>query len=397
MSDPTPEPSPPTAPSQPDASPDAPSDASPKASLEASLEASPDAGEPRRAVAWFGWGLVAVLASYLIVFPLAEWVVAAIAPEEPPRGSYVIPDMSVAEQIRVRTTSAFVGVLVFAVGASIGSFLNVLAYRQPLGLSVLTQPSHCPACKTQIESRDNVPVVGWLKLGGRCRACGVPISARYPLVETICGMLLIGLFFGQLAGGGANLPVRNPMVHKGLLWTVLYPKWDLIGLTAYHYFLLAMLLVWLLMAIDRQRVPWRSSVPAVLAAALASLIWPKLVLMPPGIGEANYPFELSTVVLVLILGGFAGLLVGAVLALVSDTPMRTTAAATVLIGVTLGWQAVLLIGLTMLPVAIAATVLDNRFPAEARLLPALLTVTVTHHAIWRTVSEYVLLGMAALG
>jgi leader peptidase (prepilin peptidase)/N-methyltransferase len=74
-------------------------------------------------------------------------------------------------------------------GAVIGSFLNVVAYRLPRKESLLHPPSACPSCGTPIKPYDNVPVLGWLWLRGRCRACGAPISPKYPIVEAITGLL----------------------------------------------------------------------------------------------------------------------------------------------------------------------------------------------------------------
>src|SRR3954447_9909135 len=68
-------------------------------------------------------------------------------------------------------------------GLIVGSFLNVVAYRLPCGESLATPPSHCPGCDTPIKPYDNVPVLSWLLLRGRCRHCGTAISVRYPLVE----------------------------------------------------------------------------------------------------------------------------------------------------------------------------------------------------------------------
>ena len=73
--------------------------------------------------------------------------------------------------------------------AIIGSFLNVVAYRLPRGESLAHPPSRCPECGTPIKPYDNVPVLGWLLLRGRCRHCGAPISARYPLVEAVTALL----------------------------------------------------------------------------------------------------------------------------------------------------------------------------------------------------------------
>ncbi|MGN6607539.1 MAG: prepilin peptidase [Jatrophihabitans sp.] len=74
-------------------------------------------------------------------------------------------------------------------GLAIGSFLNVVIYRVPAGLSVVSPPSRCPVCEHQIRERHNIPVFGWLMLRGRCYDCKTPISPRYPLVEAATGAL----------------------------------------------------------------------------------------------------------------------------------------------------------------------------------------------------------------
>jgi leader peptidase (prepilin peptidase) / N-methyltransferase len=81
--------------------------------------------------------------------------------------------------------------IVFMFGAAIGSFLNVVIYRLPAGLSVLHPPSRCPHCLTQIRKQDNIPILGWLKLKGRCANCKAPVSPRYPLVEAFTGLLFL--------------------------------------------------------------------------------------------------------------------------------------------------------------------------------------------------------------
>jgi leader peptidase (prepilin peptidase)/N-methyltransferase len=89
---------------------------------------------------------------------------------------------------------AFLGVL----GLLIGSFLNVVIHRVPAGLSLVSPGSACPACEHPVRPRDNVPVVSWLLLRGRCRDCDAPISPRYPMVELATGLLfaLTGWKFG---------------------------------------------------------------------------------------------------------------------------------------------------------------------------------------------------------
>lgn len=87
----------------------------------------------------------------------------------------------------------------FAIGAGIGSFLNVCILRLPAGGSLLHPPSRCPKCRTRLKWYDNIPLVSWLVLRGRCRACRKPISWQYPLVEGLTGLFfLLGFWkFGE--------------------------------------------------------------------------------------------------------------------------------------------------------------------------------------------------------
>jgi leader peptidase (prepilin peptidase) / N-methyltransferase len=93
-------------------------------------------------------------------------------------------------------TAAFAGLL----GAVLGSFLNVVALRLPRRESLVRPASRCPACGTPIRPYDNIPVLSWLLLRGRCRSCSAPISVRYPLVEALTAALCVG---AVLVGGGA--------------------------------------------------------------------------------------------------------------------------------------------------------------------------------------------------
>ncbi|MEP0918783.1 prepilin peptidase [Leptolyngbya sp. DQ-M1] len=86
-------------------------------------------------------------------------------------------------------------VLVFFVGASIGSFLNVVIYRLPAGLSLIYPPSRCPHCLTRLRKRENIPVFGWLRLKGKCAHCKSSIAPRYPLIEAITGILFVIVFW----------------------------------------------------------------------------------------------------------------------------------------------------------------------------------------------------------
>jgi leader peptidase (prepilin peptidase)/N-methyltransferase len=89
--------------------------------------------------------------------------------------------------------TAFAAVFAGAMGATVGSFLNVVAYRLPRSESLLHPGSRCPGCETAIKPYDNLPVLGWLLLRGRCRSCKIRISLRYPIVEAMTALLAVAV------------------------------------------------------------------------------------------------------------------------------------------------------------------------------------------------------------
>lgn len=95
-------------------------------------------------------------------------------------------------------------VFVFLTGLFIGSFLNVCIVRLPRGRSVVTPPSNCPRCRDRIKWYDNVPVLSFLILRGRCRSCGQPISWRYPAVEVMNGLVYLWIYMTFGMSGDAR-------------------------------------------------------------------------------------------------------------------------------------------------------------------------------------------------
>jgi leader peptidase (prepilin peptidase)/N-methyltransferase len=134
----------------------------------------------------------------------------------------------------------FAPYLVIVVGLVVGSFLNVVVYRIPAGLSVVSPPSACPNCGTEIKPYDNLPVASWLLLRGKCRSCLTPISARYPLVEAANAALFYGVYRVV-----------------GLDWTVV----------AYLWFA-AVTLALALIDFDTKRIPNRILFPGAFVGAL---------------------------------------------------------------------------------------------------------------------------------
>lgn len=117
-------------------------------------------------------------------------------------------------------------ILVVAYGACIGSFLNVVILRLPAGESLWRSPSHCPRCETHLAWFDNIPILGWLLLRGRCRYCRAPINAQYPLVEAAAAAL-----FGATYASYYMLGLNRPFEDAGLsqTWPVLIVHLVLVG------------------------------------------------------------------------------------------------------------------------------------------------------------------------
>jgi len=110
----------------------------------------------------------------------------------------------------------FWSVVFFCLGSIIGSFLNVCVYRMPRGESLVSPPSHCPHCQARIPWRSNIPLASWLWQRGRCRACGAPISIRYPVIELLTALLFLGCWLrhGETSMG---LPLVYGLFVAGLV------------------------------------------------------------------------------------------------------------------------------------------------------------------------------------
>jgi leader peptidase (prepilin peptidase) / N-methyltransferase len=135
----------------------------------------------------------------------------------------------------------FLGAGYFLVGTVVGSFLNVCIYRIPWEKSVIWPGSRCPRCFAGISGVDNIPIVSWIALRGECRQCGLPISARYPLVEGLTGALFLGAFLVDVIAAPRGIWVPVTTAH--------------LGAAAYHCVFLAFLVAAALIDADVWLIP----------------------------------------------------------------------------------------------------------------------------------------------
>ena len=123
-----------------------------------------------------------------------------------------MPIASVFRELTVNAAGCWLLIAAATVlGAVLGSFLNVVAFRLTRGMSLSRPGSQCPSCHHPIRWYDNVPVVGWMWLGGRCRDCQSAISPRYPAVEGLMAAVgaLVGSWSAALVGASVPDPVRR--------------------------------------------------------------------------------------------------------------------------------------------------------------------------------------------
>jgi leader peptidase (prepilin peptidase)/N-methyltransferase len=285
-------------------------------------------------------------------------------------------------------TAAWFGVI----GACIGSFLNVVAYRMPRGMSVVWKPSHCPHCGHNIRARDNVPVLGWLVLRGRCRDCGAAISPRYAVVEALMGAAFAWLAYAELLSGAANVPGGPLVPEAGAMSAVWNPRWELIAMFAFHAGLLSLLMAMALVDRDGQRVPW--SLVLVTVVAVAVVAW-KLPVAYPERARATRVAELKAPIDALTGGawGVLPLLAGwaavrrrrrpelALLLLNGAITLGT-------IGGFLGLRPIVRITLAWVLAAIAARVFVSGTRWRRNVLAPLWPLALLHIVLWKHVAPW---------
>ena len=200
-------------------------------------------------------------------------------------------------------------VFLFCFGACVGSFLNVVMYRLPTGMSVITPPSRCPICGVRLRFfRENLPILGWFFVRGRCRACGVRVPRRYMLVELgfAAGFVLLYLLFYTTAGASLGLPQWVEEI-SGPWWRV-----NGIAVTWPAFLAIAFLIAGLIamLVIDARTCTIPMQIPQFVIGA-AVIFWPLQALLPfRAAFLQSWPVPGTTSLGVgLAAGGVAGLIV----------------------------------------------------------------------------------------
>jgi leader peptidase (prepilin peptidase)/N-methyltransferase len=143
-------------------------------------------------------------------------------------------------------------VMVFVLGTCLGSFLNVCIWRIPRGESVVTAPSHCPKCGHQIRWYENIPLISWLALRGKCSGCKAPITSRYFFVELLTGILFYVLFF-KVTFDNQPLPVL--IVYFGMALLIVTTSF---------------------IDVEHRLIPDKTTYPAMLLGLIAAVIFPEI-------------------------------------------------------------------------------------------------------------------------
>jgi leader peptidase (prepilin peptidase)/N-methyltransferase len=336
--------------------------------------------------------LFAALIIYMMIVPSISAILASF--EERP-GSYTIEEVTSLEQLRIRTAKLAVFAIFTYCGACLASFINVVAASAPRNESIALRSSACPKCQTPIRRIDNLPLFSYLNLGGRCRQCSAEIPIRYFLVECAGAAIFGSLFLYELVTGAVNVPGFPHYMHTGILWIILYTKWPVIGIYFYHAAMMSCLLMLGLMDLDRLRCPkWLVALILIVFAALPIAI---PVLQPVAI-DAQVPFQVSggwplwvARVVAVLIGGMAGWAIGFWLRRFSGRdglrafPGRSLPFGMAVVGITLGWQAMVTIAFFGL-IAAGSFAMGNRLRRKAARVPAtsmLLAVVMIHHPGWK--------------
>jgi leader peptidase (prepilin peptidase)/N-methyltransferase len=260
----------------------------------------------------------------------------------------------------------------------------------PLGKSIVHPGSHCPACGHPIRGYDNIPVVSWLALGGRCRDCRAPISIRYPLVEATVALVFAAICRVEIVTGGQNLPGPvgvTSQLAEGAGWIV----------GAYHLCLLCTLVCVALIHGDRRPVPLLLTGPILLIGLAAPTCFP---LLKPVLATGRLAADSGVGPVAALATGLAGGVAGLLFGLLAWPSANRAGAggidrvgslfAATLVGSFLGWQAIMVIACvaTALHTAIGWSLRAARSRWGVPWSAWLAATTLVYLVVWGTLAGW---------
>jgi leader peptidase (prepilin peptidase)/N-methyltransferase len=165
----------------------------------------------------------------------------------------------------------FLLVMLFILGTIVGSLLNVCIYRLPMEKSILWPGSHCGHCWQPIRWYDNIPLVSYLLLRGRCRTCKSRYSPRYFFIELFTGLCFSGLFYLEVVADIHGLFPKNQQAN--LIERLSFPTWSAWGGFGFHALLLCFLIVATFTDLDHREIPLTITIPGTVLGLVGALLW----------------------------------------------------------------------------------------------------------------------------
>lgn len=329
---------------------------------------------------------------YMIVVPSLD---AILKPFRDRTTAYMIQELGVFEELRIRSAKFAIFAIFTYVGACAASFINVVASSAPRGGAIALRTSACPKCGAAIRRIDNLPIFSYVNLAGRCRNCGAGIPLRYFIVEIIGATLFGSLFLFELVTGASNVPGFPHYPYTGIVWIILYTKWPVVGIYFYHATLFSCLMMLALMDLDRLRCPkWLAGALLLSFAGLPIAIPTLQPVAFDGGTSADWAPYLPTWFVSMAnsaIGGWVGWLIPSFVRWQGKRRFfgrfagRQFTLAGALIGIALGWQAsVTIFALAMIPTSLLfAFRAGNRCLLRSTATSVLSTVAFLHQPVWK--------------
>ncbi|MDG2102780.1 MAG: prepilin peptidase [Pirellulaceae bacterium] len=333
------------------------------------------------------WGLLAIpVLIYVIGLPLWETLQVSLE-----GGSEKLttrdPNWNLANEFAFRAAKFLIFAAFTFLGACLGSFLNVVASSAPRGETVTWRDSCCPQCDSKISRFDNIPFFSYINLGGECRSCHCPIPIRYLLVECAVAGIFGSLFLYELVTGAANIPTVN-IRHTGILWIILYPKWQIIGMYFLHVFYMSFILVLALIEWDEQPLKVRFWLPVSAVFFITTLVFLPIQPVPlfdhlPELTSSLSPWLEQ--LLKLLAGSLLGVAIGVVWnKVLLKKPSTALTIAFLLTGMVLGWQALIQVTLLFgLFYGTSSLLFRNSYLSRQCPATVLLVTILIHHPLWK--------------